>query len=91
MRFITGDYTTDWHRLEIGIAAGCTISVIWFVLVMEMILMSTEYTEETVKVRSPKKAFMDEVTLLTSDQSSMTNVLNRLAQLITWVYNEIQS
>ena len=55
MRFPTGDYTTDWHRLEIGIAAGCTISVIWFVLVMEMILMSTECTEETVKVRSPRK------------------------------------
>ncbi|XP_014775908.1 uncharacterized protein LOC106873184 [Octopus bimaculoides] len=25
MRFTAGDFTTDWHQLEIGIAAGCTI------------------------------------------------------------------
>ena len=46
--------------------------------------MSTECTEESVQVRAPKKAFMDDVTLLTKDQNSMNNVLNRLDQLITW-------
>lgn len=84
MRFTTAEFTTDWHRLEVGIAAGCTISVIWFVLVMEMILMSTECTEESAKIRSPKKAFMDDVTILTRGKDRMAKVLTRLDQLITW-------
>ena len=42
MRFSTEDFTTEWHRLEIGIAAGCSISVIWFILVMEMLLRSAD-------------------------------------------------
>ena len=42
MRFTTDGFTTDLQRLEVGIAAGCTISVILFVLVMEIILRSTK-------------------------------------------------
>ena len=84
MRFTTENFTTDWHRLEVGIGAGCTISVIWFVLVMEMILRSAECSEELVKIRSPKKAFMDDVTLLTENQEMMKKVLKRLDDLITW-------
>ena len=84
MRFTTEDFTTDWHRLEVGIGAGCTISVIWFVLVMEMILRSADCTEEIAKIRSPKKAFMDDIALLTQDQHVMQNVLSRLDELITW-------
>ena len=53
---------SEWHRLEIGIAAGCTISVIWFILVMEMLLRATDFTAEEAKVKAPKKAFMDDVT-----------------------------
>ncbi|XP_035826308.1 uncharacterized protein LOC106012167 [Aplysia californica] len=84
MRFSTANFTTEWHRLEIGIAAGCSISVIWFILVMEMLLRSAECCEEEAKVRSPKKAFMDDVTLLTRDGDTMQSVLNRLDKLITW-------
>ena len=84
MRFSTEDFTTKWHRLEIGITAGCTILVIWFVLVMEMLLRSADSTEDEAKVRSPKKAFMDDVTLLTAEVDSMQRVLTRLDELITW-------
>ena len=84
MRFSTEDFTTEWHRLEVGIAAGCTISVIWFILVMEMLLRSTDCSEETAKVRAPKKAFMDDVTLLTRETETMQKVLNQLDELITW-------
>ena len=41
-RFSTKDFTTEWHRLETEIAAGCSISVIWFILVMEMLLRSAD-------------------------------------------------
>ena len=49
MRFTVGDFTTEWQRLEIGIAAGCTISVIWFILVMEMVIRSTETNGAEIK------------------------------------------
>ena len=84
MRFSTEEFTTEWHRLEIGIAAGCTISVIWFILVMEMLLRSADCAEDEAKVRSPKKAFMDDVTLLTTEVDSMQRVLARLDELVTW-------
>ena len=71
MRLSIEDFSTKWHRLEIGIAAGCSISVIWFILVMEMLLRSADCHEEKSKVRSPKKAFMDDVTLLTRDVNIM--------------------
>ncbi|KAK3792522.1 hypothetical protein RRG08_062786 [Elysia crispata] len=42
MRFSTNSYTTDWINLEIGIAMGCTISPILFVMAMEVILKAAE-------------------------------------------------
>ena len=51
---------------------------------MEMLLRSADCSEEKAKVRSPKKAFMDDVTLLTKDQQAMKKVLARLDELITW-------
>ena len=84
LRFSTEDFTTEWHRLEIGIAADCSISVIWFILVMEMLLRSADCYDEKAKVRSPKKAFKDDVTLLARDVDTMQSVLTRLDELITW-------
>ena len=84
MRFSTEDFANEWHRLEIGIAAGCSISVIWFILVMEMLLRSADCHEEKAKVRSPKKAFMDDVTLLTRDVDMMQCALTLLDDLIAW-------
>ena len=84
MRFSTDDFTSEWHRLEVGIAAGCTISVIWFILVMEMLLKATDCPEELAEIRAPKKAFMDDITLLTSEVDTMQNVLTQLDDLITW-------
>ena len=38
MRLSTKEYTTSWIDLDVGIAMGCTISSILFVLAMEIIL-----------------------------------------------------
>ena len=84
MRFSTEDFTTVWHRLEIGITADCTIAVIWLILLMEMLLRSADCYEVKAKVRSPKKAFMNDVTLLTRDVDTMQSALTRLDELITW-------
>ena len=51
---------------------------------MEMLLRSAECSEETARVRSPKKAFMDDITILTRDQQAMQSVLKKFDDLITW-------
>ena len=83
MRFSTDEFTTDWQRLEIGVAAGCTVSVIVFLLCMELILRGTN-TDRITAIRSPKKAFMDDIAILTTTVPSMRKILSRLDELITW-------
>ena len=34
-RFTTNKFITDWQRWEVGVTAGCTISVILFVLALK--------------------------------------------------------
>ena len=62
IRFSSDKFTTEWQRLEVRIAAGCTISIILFILVIEMILRSS--TEETTLMTPSMKAFMDDITVL---------------------------
>lgn len=38
MRFTRGSVTTKWQRLEKGIMAGCTISVVLFIAAMNLLL-----------------------------------------------------
>ena len=64
-----------------GIAAGCTISVILFVLVMEIILKSTDV--EGLVMEAPLKAFMNYITVLSEDEAGTRGVLKRLDGLIT--------
>ena len=84
MRFSTGSFTTEWTRLEVGIAAGCSISVVLFILVMEMILKSTDTSEETTLIKNAKKAFMDDITVMSRSAQPMSNILDRLDELIAW-------
>ena len=58
---------------------------------MEMILRSVDCFEEIANIKSPKKAFMDDITLLTEDQEVMRNVLSRLDELITYKNVNIKS
>ena len=56
------DLCMDWQRLEIRITTGCTITVIFLILVMELILRSS--IEETTLITFSQKAFMDEIIVL---------------------------
>ena len=82
MRFTTTDFTTEWQSLEVGVGAGCTISGILFVLVMEMLLRSTNC--ESALVRVPLRAFMDDVTIIVSKITGAKGILARLDKLIEW-------
>ena len=44
MRFSNAKCSTNWQKLYIGIMMGCVISLLIFVMVMEMSLRSTKDT-----------------------------------------------
>ncbi|GFR86575.1 reverse transcriptase [Elysia marginata] len=58
MRFSTSDYTTNWINLEVGIAMGCTISPILFVMAMEVILKAAE-AEWNKPIPKKKEKYLD--------------------------------
>ena len=49
MRFTVGQYTTKWQRLEKGIMAGCTISVMVFIMAMNLIIKEENKSAEALK------------------------------------------
>ena len=89
MRFTAGDITSNWQRLEKGIMAGCTISVTLFITAMNVMLK-----EAGKECRGPKsldgvlhpscRAFMDDITVMTTTEIGMRWVLRRLDEIATW-------
>ena len=73
--------TSAWHRHQLGIFAGCTLSLILFLAGMNMIL------EYSVQARGPKfttnntaspllRAFMDDLSLMSSTVSGVQTLLS---------------
>ena len=89
MRFSTGDYTTSWQYLEIGIITGCTISAIIFAAAVNLLIKSTENMKRGVvsasgTVQPPTRAFMDDMTVLTRTIQQGRWTLNDLHSVFTW-------
>ncbi|GAA6088617.1 uncharacterized protein LOC109140547 [Tachysurus ichikawai] len=68
LRVSSGSITSEWHRLEVGIITGCTISVILFALAMNMLVKSAEPEcrgpkSKTAIWQPPIRAFMDDLTV----------------------------
>ena len=89
MRFSTNSYTTDWINLEIGIAMGCTISPILFVMAMEVILKAAEDSADPANLGGgcympPLKAFMDDTTIICAKEDEARRMLERLDVLMAW-------
>lgn len=88
-RVSSGQATSAWHRLEKGIITGCTISVSLFSLAMNMLVKSAEVECRGPKSRSgtrqpPIRAFMDDLTVMTTSVPGCRWLLQGLEQLITW-------
>ena len=87
MRFSTDKFTTDWINLEVGIAMGCAISPILFVLTMEVILKAAMTNTQPASLGSdchipPLKAFMDDTTIVSTKESETRRLLERLDNLV---------
>ena len=89
MRFSTNSYTTEWINLEIGIAMGCTISPILFVMAMEVILKAAENSAGPANLGGgcympSLKAFMDDTTIICTNNEETRRMLERLDVLMAW-------
>ena len=62
---------------------GCVISLLHFVLVMEMILCSAGVNTTEI-TRPSMKAFMDDVTLVAESRSHMEQRVTHLQELFKW-------
>lgn len=89
MRVTAGEVTSEWHKLEVGIITGCTISVTLFALAMNMIVKSAEPECRGPRTRSgirqpPIRAFMDDLTVTTESVPGCRWILQGLEKLIRW-------
>ena len=89
MRFTTETYTTEYVPLQTGIAMGCSVSPILFVLAMQMLLKATEAEAKTYNLsdgqdRPALKAFMDDTTIISNSVEGCDAALQRFNKLIEW-------
>ena len=89
MLFITKDFTTNWNRLEVEIAMGCTVSPVLFVLSMQLLLKATESISNFVELARgcqmpPVKASMDDTTIISSKESTTRKLISFMDELMIW-------
>ncbi|XP_035665189.1 uncharacterized protein LOC118408481 [Branchiostoma floridae] len=85
----TRNFTTEWQRLEKGIAMGCSISPLLFTMGFEILLIGAKQVVGGVRAPSgekmpPLRAFMDDVTSILRTAPCTNRVLLRLEELTAW-------
>uniref|UniRef100_A0A3B1K6T8 Reverse transcriptase domain-containing protein n=1 Tax=Astyanax mexicanus TaxID=7994 RepID=A0A3B1K6T8_ASTMX len=81
--FSVGECVTSWQRLEIGIMAGCTISLLAFTMAMEVIIRASKWVVGGERLHDgtrlpPVRAFMDDMTTLTTTVPCTRRLLGKL-------------
>lgn len=89
MRVSSGATTSSWHKAEIGIITGCTISVTLFSLAMNMLTKSAEpecrgpWTNSGQR-QPPIRAFKNNFTVMTESVPGRWWILKGLEKLVEW-------
>ncbi len=89
------EVSTAWHRLEKGIAMGCSISPIFFIAAFEAILIRGRQMVKGVRFQSHQRlpamrSFMDDVTTLLQTAACTNRLLKRLEELLNWARMKIK-
>ena len=89
MRFTPKDITSNWTRLEVGIAVGCAVLPVLFILSMLLLLKATENKSNFVELgrdcqMPPVKAFMDDTTILSTKESTTRKLISFMDELMIW-------
>jgi hypothetical protein len=95
LRFTANDFVTEWHKLEVGIITGCTISVILFATAMNLISKSAEAECRGPVTLSgmrqpPIRAFMDDLTVTTKAVTGARWLLTGIQDIISWARMEFK-
>ena len=97
-RFSSRTVTSDWQQFEIGIFMGCVISVILFVLCMNLghehlkskVPRSIEYIKDDIPIPT-LKLFMDDSCLTTARAEDMQTLLNVFQKYVDWSRFKLKS
>ncbi|KAL6469854.1 hypothetical protein MHYP_G00209730 [Metynnis hypsauchen] len=87
--------TTAWQQLELGIMAGYTISPLAFTLAMELIIRASAWVVGGERVDGglrlpPIRAYMDDMTTITSTKPCTKRLLEKLQSNISWAGMKIK-
>ncbi|KAK0146192.1 Retrovirus-related Pol polyprotein from type-2 retrotransposable element R2DM [Merluccius polli] len=93
--FTTPEFTTSWQRLNVGIMAGCTISPLVFTMAMEVIIRASKWVVGGQRGDSgfrlpPLRAYMDDITTLTTTVPCTRRLLRKLEENISWARMKIK-
>ncbi|XP_021365777.1 uncharacterized protein LOC110458420 [Mizuhopecten yessoensis] len=89
VRFTVGEDTTSWQNMEKGIVTGCTISVILFVMGMNLIIKAAGRETRGPRTESgiyqpSNRGFMDDLTVTTTTHVQARWVLSALEEVVSW-------
>ena len=96
LRFAVDDKMTAWQRLEKGIVTGCTISVVLFIMGMNLIInpanSETRGPKTSTGIHLPtNRGFMDDLTVTTQTHIQARWVLTALEETATWARMKFKS
>ena len=87
LRFRVGVYVTSWKRLEKGIVTGCTISVVLFMMAMNLLIEAgrreTRGPKTKKDIRQPP-GYMDDLTITTITHVRARWVLGAMEETAIW-------
>ena len=89
IRFATGQFTTEWQKLEKGIITGCTLSVVLFTLTMTWLVLSAKKETKGPKTSSGQqqensRLFMDDLNTTTETIVQTRHLLIKLQIIFDW-------
>ena len=89
LRFTVGDQLTRWQKLEKGIVTGCTVSVVLFIMGMDLLINAVRRETRGPKTESgiylpSSRGFMDDLTLTTATHVQARWMLAALTDVASW-------
>ncbi|XP_052224708.1 uncharacterized protein LOC127840340 [Dreissena polymorpha] len=89
LRFTVGDQLTRWQKLEKGIVTGCTVSVVLFIMGMNLLINAAQRETRGPKTESGiylpcSRGFMEDLTLTTTTHVQARWMLTALTDVASW-------
>ena len=96
IRFSTGQFVTEWQRLEKGIVTGCTISVILFALSMTWLVKSVEKETKGPVMQSGvrqtnARLYMDDINTTAETVLQTRYLMLELGRFLSWARLDVKA